>query len=402
MLRKNIKQILFLSVAAFFDGYDFVAITQILPNLRHEFGLNEFQGGMLISFINIGALLSYFLLRLTDKFGRAKLLNITIIGYTISTFLSGIAPDVYSFALFQFFARIFLLAETSIAIIYVSEEFSSKDRGFYIGLLQGILGLGMIACLALVPVLLKQPFGWRNIYFIGIIPLLMIAISRRSIVETKKYIEASHNRIREKLSLLYIWKTPYRKRLIIVGIIWLLTFACTHSTFVFWKEYAVAERGFTDEMAAKAVALASVIALPFVFFVGKIIDKIGRKTGAVVIFSIKTISVICSFTFTGFWPLTFFLIFGIFGASSILIILNTFTAELFPTDIRGNAFAWANHLIGRFGWVLSPVLIGFYAQDHGWSLILKSTAIFIFLALLLILFLFPETKNKELELTSKL
>jgi putative MFS transporter len=139
-----------------------------------------------------------------------------------------------------------------------------------------------------------------------------------------------------------------------------------------------------------------------VFLAGRFLDRAGRKTGAVVIFSIKIISVICSFTLTGFWPLTFSLIFGIFGTSAILIVLNAFTAELFPTDIRGNAFAWANHLIGRLGYVLFPVIIGFYAQFYGWGTMLKSTGIFIFLALILIMLFFPETKNKELEITSQL
>jgi putative MFS transporter len=401
-LRKNIIQLLFISVAAFFDGFDFVAITQILPNLRLDLGLNEFQGGLLISFINIGAIISYFLLRLTDKFGRYRLLNITIIGYTISTFFSGIAPEIYSFAIFQLFARIFLIAEVSIAIIYASEEFSAGERGFVIGLVQGFLSLGMISCAAIIPMLLKLPFGWRNVYFIGLIPLLMIIFARRSIKETKRYLDTVKYNKQDKTPLLFIWKTPYRKRLIHASIIWLMTYACTHSTFVFWKEFAVAERNFSDEMVAKAVSLASIVALPMVFLAGRFLDRAGRKTGAVVIFSIKIISVICSFTLTGFWPLTFSLIFGIFGTSAILIVLNAFTAELFPTDIRGNAFAWANHLIGRLGYVLFPVIIGFYAQFYGWGTMLKSTGIFIFLALILIMLFFPETKNKELEITSQL
>ena len=45
----------FLSIATFFEGYDFIALSQILPNLRAEFRLSEAEGGMLGSVISLGA-----------------------------------------------------------------------------------------------------------------------------------------------------------------------------------------------------------------------------------------------------------------------------------------------------------------------------------------------------------
>ena len=51
----------FLSVATFFEGYDFMALTQILPNLRASLGMNEAQAGLMVGFINVGTVLAYFL-----------------------------------------------------------------------------------------------------------------------------------------------------------------------------------------------------------------------------------------------------------------------------------------------------------------------------------------------------
>lgn len=85
-----------------------------------------------------------------------------------------------------------------------------------------------------------------------------------------------------------------------------------------------------------------------------------------------------------------------------MIVLNALTAELFPTFMRGNAFAWSNQLIGRTGYVLSPMLVGYFALNFGWGDVSKNLGIFTFTALMMILVLFPETKLKELEQTSQL
>ncbi len=52
---------LFLSVATFFEGYDFLALTQLLPNLRAEMGLGLEASGYLVAFVNIGAVLAYII-----------------------------------------------------------------------------------------------------------------------------------------------------------------------------------------------------------------------------------------------------------------------------------------------------------------------------------------------------
>ncbi|MEZ4251836.1 MAG: hypothetical protein R3B99_26800 [Polyangiales bacterium] len=69
------------------------------------------------------------------------------------------------------------------------------------------------------------------------------------------------------------------------------------------------------------------------------------------------------YTLEGLWPLTFALMLGIFASSAYLPILNGYTAELFPTRLRGMAFAWSNNLLGRLGYVLSPVAVGFIVRE---------------------------------------
>jgi len=81
--------------------------------------------------------------------------------------------------------------------------------------------------------------------------------------------------------------------------------------------------------------------------------------------------------------------------------LNTFMTELFPTEARGNAVAWSNNLIGRVGYVLSPLAIGQVVEQYGWGAPLRFSTLFPLVALGLIFLWLPETRARELEDTSK-
>jgi putative MFS transporter len=83
-------------------------------------------------------------------------------------------------------------------------------------------------------------------------------------------------------------------------------------------------------------------------------------------------------------------------------VLNTFTTELFPTELRGDAFAWSNNLIGRIGYWLSPIVVGALAQGIGWGPVLRVSVVFPLLALALLLYFLPETRATELEQTAAL
>jgi putative MFS transporter len=164
----------------------------------------------------------------------------------------------------------------------------------------------------------------------------------------------------------------------------------------------MAERGLTDAQVGGSITLAAVAAMPLVFLVGVLLDGLGRRKGAVVVFLLTAFGVFGSYAFHDRWVLTGALVLGIFGASAVLPVLNAFSTELFPTDLRADAIAWSNNLLGRVGYVLSPALVGVAAERFGWGAAVRATAVFPLIALLLILAWLPETGSRELEETAAL
>jgi len=397
----------FLGVATFFEGYDLIAITQVLPNLRSDFSLSPSQGGLLISLVNLGAVAAWLLVRRADRWGRRRLLQVTIAGYTVFTVATGLAPDAVSFGAAQLLARMFLLAEWAVAMIYAAEAFPAARRGLVIGVIQALSSLGSILCAGLAPTLLATAWGWRSVYLVGIVPLVLLAYARRGLRESRRFeaevreSEAAEGRDPPR-GLAAIWRTPYRGRLLAVGIAWLLIYACTQNAITFWKEFAVGERGFSDAQVGVSISIGALAAMPPLFFVGKLLDAIGRRRGAALIFSLTSLGVMGAYSLHAPWALTVCVALSVFGGTAVLPVLSAFTTELFPTALRGDAYAWANNLIGRIGHVATPVVLGVAAESLGWGIAVGATGLFPLLALAVVWTTLPETAGRDLDETSEL
>ncbi|AKF04135.1 MFS transporter [Sandaracinus amylolyticus] len=393
------KLFVFLGVATFFEGFDQMALAQILPTLRDEMHLGEWETGLLVAFVNLGTVVAYLLVRQADVWGRRAVLSLTIAGYTLFSFASGLVSSPWLFGALQFVARIFLIGEWAVSVIYAAEEFPASRRGMVIGVISAWSALGAVVCAGVVPLLVRSPFGWRTVYFVGTVPLVLLAFARRSLRETDRFAALAPEE-RVASSLTRILHTPYRARVLQLALIWGLTYVCTQTAVTFFKQHAVEDLGMPDTRVGLLISVAAVVSMPLVFAVGRLLDVTGRRRGSVVIFVLTAAGALGSYTLEGEALLFGPVVLAIFGASAVLPALNAFTTELFPTELRSDAFAWSNNLLGRLGYVVAPIAVGLAAEEIGWGLAVASTAIGPILALVLILKWLPETRGRELEDTS--
>ena len=265
-----------------------------------------------------------------------------------------------------------------------------------IGVVSAAGGFGSIVCAGVVPLLLKTPLGWRSVYLVGVVPLLLMMFARRGLQETRRFTEKSAGE-RGSPPLLDLLRGPHRKRILQLGAIWFLSYICTNNAVTFWKEFAMAERGLDHRQVGSVVTVAALVSMPLVFLAGRMLDAIGRKRGAALIYLATVLGVLGAYTLSGVVPLMVCMTIGIFGINAVLTVLNTFMTELFPTEVRGNAVAWSNNLLGRLGYVFSPLAIGQVVEKYGWGVPLRFSTIFPALALILIFLWLPETNARELE-----
>src|SRR5712691_5569791 len=90
------------TTAGFFDNYDSALLSLALKQIQHGLGIAEARLGAMLSAIRLGYFASLLISPLADVFGRKRLLMYTIIGYTVFTGLSALAPHERSFIATQF------------------------------------------------------------------------------------------------------------------------------------------------------------------------------------------------------------------------------------------------------------------------------------------------------------
>lgn len=390
------RLLVFLCLVSFFDGYDFYAISQTLPELRASFALTPAAGTRLLALVNLGTLAAYLLVRLADRWGRRPILLLCLAGYSGASFGSALAPGSQSFLLAQLAVRFFLVSALAMVVLYAVEEYPADRRGRILGMIQSCFSFGAIACAIITPRLVQTSLGWRAVYVLGSASAVLLLFCLLDLRETARFLSLRELKVPAPL-LPRLLPSPHQQRMLQLAVIWILTFLFNQSTTVFWKEFARGERGFNNQRIGALIAIGAVVALPLVAWSGRLLDRIGRRRSATVIYLTMAAAALGAYSQLPERLLLVPLILLIAGTGAAVALLNAWTAESFPTDLRGDAFAWANSLLGRLGFVLAPLFVSVLVEPLGWGRAISVTAGFPLVALLLIWRWLPETAGKDLD-----
>jgi MFS family permease len=161
----------------------------VVPKIMGAFRITPATLGNFIAIMFVfGAIAEYLWGAAADRFGRKPVFQWTVLLYSIFTFLRGIATNFGIFGVFSTLANASAQGEAPLTNVIMTEEAPARWRGVFVGLLQIGLPLGwLIGSIITVPVV--AAWGWRAVFFIGIIPALFLLVLRFWFPETKRYTE---------------------------------------------------------------------------------------------------------------------------------------------------------------------------------------------------------------------
>ncbi len=385
------------STAGFFDQYDRALLSLALKQIQAGLKIAESHLGTMLSIIRLGYLLSLILTPFADVFGRRRLLLYTVMGYTVFTGLSAIAPGERTFVAFQIIARAFAGAEAAVAMVIVAEEVDAAHRGWAIGLLGGVssVGYGLAAIVfAMVNVI---PFGWRGLYAIALLPLVLIIPLRRVLPESARFEKEQL----EGVQPLKVWEplvqlySAYPGRLLmLVSVAFLGSMGGNPAGFLFPKFLQEAHH-WSPANVSELVFFGGALGILGSIVAGRLSDRYGRRMMVVTCSLLSPLMTIWMYTAPGasIVPAWILQVFFDIAAGTIL---NAYSAELFPTSYRstaGSALTVAGTTGGAIGLLLESVLYNF-TGSHTKSVCYLT--IFWMLTPAIMWFL-PETSGRELE-----
>ncbi|MGH7934638.1 MAG: MFS transporter [Candidatus Binataceae bacterium] len=386
------------TTAGFFDSYDGALLSLALRQIQRGLGVAEAHLGAMLSVIRLGYLGSLLIAPLADVFGRRRLLLYTIVGYTIFTGLSAVAPHDRGFVTTQFLARAFSGAEATVSLVILAEEVDAAVRGWALGL-QGALaisGYGLAAMVfALVGVI---PYGWRGLYALALLPLVLIMPLRRILPESKRFERESLAGFRPASAVepvIALFRV-YPKRLwIVVAVAFLNTMGAGSASF-FFPTYLQEAHGWSPAQVSSLVVFGGALGILGSVVAGRLSDRFGRRMmGALFMFLGPLLTVWMYTTRTNavipLWMLR------LFCDTASGAITTIYSAELFPTSHRAaaaSAMVVSGTTGGALGLMLESVLYG--AIGSHWTSICYLT-VFWLIASFVMFALFPETAGRELD-----
>lgn len=396
---KHLRTLFIVSLGMFFENYDIGLLSAALPQISSELGIDTDSSGFYLGAIRLGGFGTILALIFADRIGRRRLFLIALLGMSAGTAATALSQTPLQLALFQMGTRVFMLTATAVALVILVEEFPAEHRGAAVGLLGILGGMGVALAAGLYAAVDYLPYGWRALYAVGLVPVIMVPFFRRTLTETRRF-EDSRERSGDEPQ--ESWLAPVRglirthpRRALAVGLAGMFGAMSNIAFFQYISLFVQEYHGWVPWQYAAMFIAGGMIGMFGTFVGGRGSDRWGRR---VVGFVTMILVPPCVALF--YLGPSVGLVFGygltVFCILSADIVIRALSAELFPTAHRGTASGWLI-AVQTLGWVVALFTIGL-ATRAGVSLPVAIVSVSLAAgASALCFLLLPETRSRELE-----
>jgi AAHS family benzoate transporter-like MFS transporter len=389
--RMNKSTVLLICVCAvltIFDGYDTAIMGQCLTSIKADLTIDSVTAGYLGSSSLLGMFFGAIICGvLSDKIGRKKVMIVSLLIFAVFTGLSATSRDV------SFFLFTRLLTGVGLGGIYpaafaTASEYAPVGRKAMTVVLVGIgMEIGKILA-ALVSIAVIPTLGWRVVFAICLLPLIVIPLIVKEMPETmhiyfKKENYEEAKRVLHAINPEYV---PEASDTLIetsgsmsTGSFFELfkqgrarntvCFIILYSSVVFigyavltWLPDLMVSAGYSMTEGHLSQLFVNTGTLIASLLFGVIADRFGFRHAAMAIFAIGTISV-----------LGLSLASGLVATMSILVLVgacacdqnlnHAYISASYPTEIRGTMIGWGLGL-ARLPGMAAPILLGYLSQTN--------------------------------------
>ena len=383
------------------DAFDVMLYSLVVVNLMFAFRMSKETAGFLGSLTLIAAAIGGMIFGvIADRFGRTKAMMLAIAVYSVFTAACGFSLSILQLGIFRFFLGLGMGGEWASGAALVSETWPARHRAKALGFMQSFYAVGYALAVLVVAVVLPL-WGWRAVFFVGVLPAFFIIWIRRRVQEPEIWKE---NKLQAKTSFNETLRVIFGKQLRFLTTV--VTLMNAFTMFAWWgfnlwiPAYLIlspGQGGMGLTSAGKTwllVVMQSGMWLGYLTF-GFISDRFGRKrvylvfliAAALLLFLYSLIHIPAVLFFLG--PLVAFFGTGHFSGFGAL------TAEIYPTRVRATAQGFTYN-IGRIMSAVAPFAVGSLAQSRGFGAAFALAAFSFFLAALMWIWI-PETGGKALE-----
>ncbi|MGF6239986.1 MULTISPECIES: MFS transporter [Paraburkholderia] len=381
------------------DAMDTQMYALAIPTLIALWGMTRGQAGLLGTTVLIMAALGGWGAGiLSDRYGRVRILQLTILWFSAFTLLSAFTNSFWQLMVTRSLQGIGFGGEWAVGAVLISETINREVRGRVVGALQAGWALGYGVAVLLSTIMfdyLPPAIAWRVLFGLGIFPAVLVLWIRRNIQEAPVYAKtrAQH---KGKTSVWDVFSAPLRGTTLKAI---LLTFGIYGGNYVMitWlPAYLKLALHLSINSIGGYLALNILGSFAGAFLNGWMADRLGRRYTFITIACCQAVAV-AIYTFAPI-SLTVTLFFGfLLGTlqSGTAAGTGAYIAELFPTSIRGSAQGLCGNA-GRALGAVMPTLVGVLSAKVPLGAAMGLCAALSYFLVVAAAWMLPETRGRDL------
>jgi MFS family permease len=381
------------------DGLDVMIFSLVMPTLISIWSISQSQAGLLgTSTLMLSAFGGWLAGLAADRYGRVRVLQLTIVWFSVFTFLSGFTNGFGQLLLTRSLQGLGFGGEWAVGAVLIAETIRGEYRGKAVGIVQSgwAIGWGIAAlCYAVLFSTLAPALAWRAMFWIGLLPALLVIYIQRHVPESAVFERkvASRESPAGPLEIFSggLWTVTLRASLVALG-----AQGGYYAITTWLPLYLQKTRGLS--VMAVGTSLFVIITGSFLGYLVSAwcTDRLGRRL-TLILFAMGSFATICAYMFLALSDAqSFYLGFVLgFASSGVFSPIGAFFAELFPTRVRGSGQGFSYNL-GRGAGALFPALVGVLSTHIALGSAIAVFAAGAYLLMIIGVLSLPETQHRGL------
>jgi MFS family permease len=384
------------------DAMDVQMFSFAIPAIVAAFAITNTQAGVIGTVTLLTSAFGGWLAgALSDRFGRVRTLQITIVWFAVFTLLCGLAQSYWQLLIFRALMGFGFGGEWAAGAVLMGEVIRPEHRGKAVGAVQSgwAVGWGIAALLATVLFwLVPGEIAWRVLFWIGITPAFLVFFVRRFVDEPPVFAATQTNLAAagSKANFLEIFSPAMLRTTVLTSLLATGAQGGYYAITTWLPTFLRSERKLTVLGTGGYLGVIIVGSLIGYWVSAWLADRIGRRANFI-LFAVCSLITVVLYTqlpiddttmlFLGF-PLGFF-------ASGIFSGMGPFLTELFPTRMRGSGQGFSYNF-GRGIAALNPTFVGLLSATLPLGQSIGVFAAIAYGIVIVAALLLPETKGRVL------
>lgn len=385
------------------DAMDVQLYSFVIPTLIALWGLTRADAGMLATVTLLASSLGGWMVGvLADRFGRVRMLQVTILWFSVFTFACAFTQNFEQLLVFRALQGFGFGGEWAAGAVLIGEIIRDEHRGKGNGVVHSgwAVGWGAAALLyTLFFYVLPEDIAWRALFAAGLLPALLVIFLRRLVSEPEVFLQNQRKMAAgaaNRLAFLEIFTPKMLYTTVLASLLAVGAQGGYYAIMVWLPTYLKTVRGLS--VLSTGGYLAIIIVASFLGYVisAYLTDILGRRKNFF-LFSGCSIVTVLLYMFAPIGDTVLFLLGAPLGffASGIYSGIGAFFNELFPTRIRGSGIGFCFNF-GRAVGALFPALVGFLSATIPLGQAIGLFTVGAYALIVVAALLLPETKGRSL------